>query len=607
MQPTFIDPVPEPEVARARVPSWLSPGVEIEGRYRLLRPLGEGGVGAIWIGEQIGLGRRIAVKVLHAEIANDPSMLERFEREAKVLASLAHPHIVAINDYGVWQGTPYLVMELLEGRTLGELLSEGPLPVLRAIQIAQPLLRALSYAHARGVVHRDLKPANVFLQALPDHADHVKLLDFGFALAEDAGPSLTKTGMVVGTPWYMAPEATTGAVLDARADVYAVGVLVFEMILGRRPFEGEAIEVLRRKMTEEAPSMQAFPSRESVPPALVETVARALARDPDVRWPSANELALALATISAELAPPVVSRPPPAPVAGRDERATIREDAPPAGLRETRQERGKGAVAPAREAGGRPAIGPRLIAALVVLALGAGLVVWWNGGRGAEETVVGGGTDRGDGAPLEPRSPSPQPSPALAGPEDPRSGSAPPEVSPPPSTVAVPSPSPSPETTAVTTDEPAPSTAAATVTLVDPWSHDVPPALARLRRLVDRARPPERRDLREISEYAHAHHADARPVLLLGHAFARMHWMAESLERYDRALGMSPDARADPNVLPDLVLLATAESTAREAAALITATYGAEALPAIDAALGARDLDDEDRARLVALRARLDG
>ncbi len=465
------------------------------------------------------------------------------------------------------------------------------------------------------MVHRDLKPANVFLQALPDHADHVKLLDFGFALAEDGGPSLTTTGMVVGTLWYMAPEATTGAVLDARADVYAVGVLLFEMILGRRPFEGEAIEVLRRKMTEEAPSMRTLPSKENVPAALVETVARALAREPEARWPSANELALSLVAISAEIAPPRgVST---AARAG-DEPERARDD--PRGRaagRPARRGRSEGrgtptpVAAPANEAGGRRAIGPRLIAALVVLALGAGLVVWWNGGRGSEGTGEGGGTDRGEGVPLEARSPSPQPSPALAGEGDPRSGSALQEVSPPPSTETAPPPETETETQTetetATTTEPAPSTVATTPTLVDPWSHDVPPALARLRRLVDRTRPPERRDLREISEYAHAHHADPRPVLLLGHAFARMHWMAESLERYDRALGMSPDARADPNVLPDLVLLATAESTTREAAALITATFGAEALPTVDAALAARDLDDEDRARLVALRARLDG
>jgi hypothetical protein len=174
--------------------------------------------------------------------------------------------------------------------------------------------------------------------------------------------------------------------------------------------------------------------------------------------------------------------------------------------------------------------------------------------------------------------------------------------------LAIEAPPPPTETEAeiVAEPPPPPSTAApAAVASTNPWSHDVPPELERLRRRVHGRRTPTRRDLPALSTYAHDHHSDARPVLLLGHAFARMHWMSEALERYERALSMSPEARGDPDVLPDLVLVASAESTQRAASDLIASTYGADALPAVDAALADAETTPDARERLTTLRARL--
>jgi serine/threonine-protein kinase len=568
VHPTLIDPVPG-----VGVPGWLAPSVVIDERYRIVGPLGQGGVGAVWIAEHLGLGRRVAIKVLHGDLQGDVLARKRFDREAQTLAALVHPHIVAVNDYGVWSGTPYLVMELLAGRTLGELLAaSGPLPAERAVAITQQLLRALAYAHGRSVIHRDLKPANVFLQALPDQEDHVKLLDFGFARLEGPHRSqITADGFVVGTPWYMAPEVATGAELDARADVYAVGVLLFEMLTARRPFEGEALEVIRARMNEDAPTMRRARPDLTISAGLDDIVARALARRPDDRWSTATAFARALEGVRATIAVPA-----PAPVAPpnrpRDELPSSTE--PPIARSRSRVR--------------------WLLTRLGIVAAIALAIQLWDTTRAPEPEVDRIVPTSVVAAPIEPPAPPPssivvaEPLPTVIEPAIVEPAIVEPAiVEPPPPTEVAPT-------------EPPPSVAPAS-----PWSHDVPPDLAALRRLVDRPRTPTRHDLHTLSTYAHAHHADPRPVLLLGHAFARMHWMSECLERYQRALSMSPESRADPEVIEDLVLVATAESTARDAADLIVSTYGTEALPAIDAALAAPATSDDAHARLIALRDRL--
>ena len=204
-------------------------GRKLDGRYEVLGRLGEGGVGVVYRARQVHLGREVAIKVLHQDAAAIPEWRRRFEREAQALSALAHPNVVPVTDSGIDSGVPFLVMELLQGKTLADLLKEGPLPLWRALDIARQLLRGLAFAHGKGIVHRDLKPANVFLQELPDQADHVRLLDFGmvkFLEKADSGPmadTLTRVGVVFGTPAYMSPEQAKGGPADARTDVYAAG------------------------------------------------------------------------------------------------------------------------------------------------------------------------------------------------------------------------------------------------------------------------------------------------------------------------------------------------------------------------------------------------
>ena len=197
-------------------------GRKLDGRYEMLGRLGEGGVGVVYRARQVHLGREVAIKVLHKDAAAIPEWRRRFEREAQALSALAHPNVVPVTDSGIDNGVPFLVMELLQGKTLADLLKEGPLPLWRALDIARQLLRGLAFAHGKGIVHRDLKPANVFLQELPDQADHVRLLDFGmvkFLEKADSGPmadTLTRAGVVFGTPAYLSPEQAKGGPADAQ-------------------------------------------------------------------------------------------------------------------------------------------------------------------------------------------------------------------------------------------------------------------------------------------------------------------------------------------------------------------------------------------------------
>ncbi|HXU05192.1 MAG TPA: serine/threonine-protein kinase, partial [Polyangia bacterium] len=164
-------------------------GRTLDGRYEVTGRLGEGGVGVVYRARQVHLRREVAIKVLHKDAAAIPEWRRRFEREARALSALAHPNVVSVTDSGIDNGVPFLVMELLQGKTLADLLKEGPLPLWRALDIGRQLLRGLAFAHSKAIVHRDLKPANVFLQALPDQADHVRLLDFGMAKFLDGSSS----------------------------------------------------------------------------------------------------------------------------------------------------------------------------------------------------------------------------------------------------------------------------------------------------------------------------------------------------------------------------------------------------------------------------------
>ena len=215
----------------------LHAGQWVGERFRIIRLLGEGGMGAVYEAEQVGLDRHVALKVMHPHIASAPGFAERFQREAQVLARLRHPGSVEVYDYGLDQGLLFLAMEQVSGETLETLVQrEGPLDAARAVGLVVQVLEVLEAAHALGIVHRDLKPANLFLEPHPQ-GERVKVLDFGLAALE--GPEnarLTQEGMAVGTPGFMSPEQMRGLPLDGRSDLYAVGCVLYELLAGVAPF-----------------------------------------------------------------------------------------------------------------------------------------------------------------------------------------------------------------------------------------------------------------------------------------------------------------------------------------------------------------------------------
>jgi eukaryotic-like serine/threonine-protein kinase len=270
------------------VPAASRVGEVIDGRYRLKAPLGAGAMGAVYDAEHVDIGRRLAIKILHPQYSRNADLVARFRREARAASTIGDPHIVDVTDFGSTRdGCAYFVMERLEGHDLKELLiREHTMSVPRAVNIAIQVCHAVNAAHERGIIHRDLKPENIYLVTRESTPDFVKILDFGIAksatLESADGRSLTQPGIAMGTPVYMAPEQATGMAVDARIDIYAVGTILYEMLTGVPPIDGDdVLEVLTRKATEDPspPSML----NAAVPAYLDEVVMRALARDPAQR------------------------------------------------------------------------------------------------------------------------------------------------------------------------------------------------------------------------------------------------------------------------------------------------------------------------------------
>jgi serine/threonine-protein kinase len=271
-------------------------GDVVEGRYRIIKTLGEGGMGTVFLAEHALIKRRVAIKVLHPELATDANVIERFMNEARAAGTLGHPNIVESTDMGFTTNhVPYIVFEYLEGSLLtDEIYRVGGLPVRRAVRIAQQIASALQAAHNAGIVHRDLKSDNIFLTDKDDAIDHVKVLDFGISRFLETDDEQTRRGMVMGTPEFMAPEQITAPdSVDRRADIYALGVILYEMLTARRPFSNDEDPraLLHRIVHNEPPPMQ----RPEVPHALCEMILnRQLAKDPSDRFQSMNDVEAAL-------------------------------------------------------------------------------------------------------------------------------------------------------------------------------------------------------------------------------------------------------------------------------------------------------------------------
>jgi Tol biopolymer transport system component len=282
----------------------LAPGVRL-GAYEVVALLGAGGMGEVYRARDSRLGRDVAIKVIPANFSADTDRLQRFEQEARAAAALNHPNILAVHDVGTHEGTPFIVSELLEGETLRERLSSGPLPVRKAIELGIQIAQALAAAHDKGIVHRDLKPENIFV----NKDGRAKILDFGLAkLTQSDGamvatsnlpttPVQTQRGLVLGTLGYMAPEQVRGLAADHRADIFACGAVLYEMLSGRRAFHGETTaDTMSAILKEDPPDLPV--AERHIPPALSRIIDRCLEKNPSKRFGTAGDLAFALEALS---------------------------------------------------------------------------------------------------------------------------------------------------------------------------------------------------------------------------------------------------------------------------------------------------------------------
>jgi len=550
-------------------------GRTLSGRYDVLARLGVGGVGVVYQGRQVQLDRLVAIKVLQQSAAASPEWRRRFEREARVLSALAHPNIVPIADFGIDGDVPYLVMELLQGKTLADLINEGPVSPARAIDIVGQTLRGLAFAHGQGIAHRDLKPANIFLQTLPDHADHVRLLDFGMAKfleganAPSPAENLSLAGVVFGTPSYMAPEQAKAERVDARADIYAAGVILFELLAGRPPYVADTPKgVMEAHVSAPVPSLAAVRPDLSIAGLVQAVINRAMAKKPADRYPKAMWMLSALeafdggsraAATSAQLAPtPTLKDLPPV-------RSARRAPEPPTLENLPRVPSERGARAP-RSHPWRTAIALAVLAAAVTTG-----VTFLRRHRGPLVESA---------KPVAAKSPAP----------DPQATPTPPAHAP-----AAPGP---PAAAAATQTQTKPASAVAPGQRArDPWQEAVPEVLKPIRDRLERGARLDEGALGPAYAFARQNPGDPRPWLMIAHAYAQLGWMSDSVERYQRANRADPTCRGDPQMLEDLLKAVTHRVAGRNAARAVRDIYGAEALPALEKAIarGAGDRDGEDR------------
>src|ERR1041385_6322413 len=274
-------------------------GSVLSGRYRIDALVDQGAMGRVYAAEHVLMKKRVAIKVLHTELGSVPEVGARFEREAMAAANIGNEHVAAATDFGkLDDGSVFLVLEYVEGKNLRDEIAEGPIPLVRALHIARQIAYALQSAHALDIVHRDLKPENVMLIEKAGDLDFVKVLDFGIAKVpvgkpdETRAPSsrpITKTGMIFGTPEYMPPEQALGQNVDARADLYSLGVILYEMLAGTRPFDAlPQVGILGQQLSAPAPPVSSRAPGVTLPPAVERLVSKLLERDAGNRYQSAQ-------------------------------------------------------------------------------------------------------------------------------------------------------------------------------------------------------------------------------------------------------------------------------------------------------------------------------
>ncbi|HEY7455702.1 MAG TPA: PASTA domain-containing protein [Solirubrobacterales bacterium] len=302
------------------MPPEVGEGSTIDGRYRLLRRIGSGGMADVWLAEDSHLQRRVALKILHGRFAQDREFVERFRREAEAAAGLSHPNIVAVFDRGDVEGTYYIAMQLLEGRSLKELIDQGLTPE-QSVSLIRQVLEAAGFAHRHGVVHRDLKPQNVIV----DDEGKATVTDFGIARA--GASEITQAGSVMGTPHYLSPEQAQGQEVTAVSDLYSIGVMLYEALAGRVPFEADSAVAIAMKQVSHTPQRPSSIDP-AVTVALDAVVMRALEKDPGQRFQSAEAFIAALDAAGRDPGGPggtAAFAPLPSPVLGPEEEAAERE------------------------------------------------------------------------------------------------------------------------------------------------------------------------------------------------------------------------------------------------------------------------------------------
>ena len=266
----------------------LESGTIVDGRYAIKRRVGAGGMAEVYCAEDLQLGRKVALKVLYGRFAEDEEFLERFRREASSAAGLQHQNVVSVYDRGEFDDTAYIAMEFVDGQTLKTIVTqEGPLEPARAIEITTQILRAARFAHKRGIIHRDFKPHNVIVDA----EDRAKVTDFGIARA--GASDMTQTGSIMGTAQYLSPEQAQGLPVSAQSDLYSIGILLFELLTGRVPFEGDSAVAIALKQVSETPPQPSV-LNPVVTPELERVVLKALEKEPARRFGDADEFAAAL-------------------------------------------------------------------------------------------------------------------------------------------------------------------------------------------------------------------------------------------------------------------------------------------------------------------------
>jgi serine/threonine-protein kinase len=384
----------------------LKPGELVEGKYRIVRLIGEGGMGAVYEGENVRINRRVAIKVLHAAFAGNADVVKRFEREAQAAGRIGNDHILEVLDLGdLPNGDFFMVMEFLEGEELGKRIkARGRMTPRELAPIARQALTGLAAAHAAGIIHRDLKPDNIFLlREKAGTTDFVKIIDFGISKFQPLNNEMkmTQTGAVMGTPYYMSPEQAHGsAEVDARSDLYAFGVILYESVTGSVPFDASTFNQLLFKivLSEPAPVLQLAPELD---PAFATLIEKAMARDTGQRFQSAREFAAAVAAW--EQHGTGVAVPPRAPAASLPEIT----GAGGAGLAASQSAPGTPVFAAGVQTSGnwaasQASVPIRRSKAPLFVALGLGAAVVIGGGAFAASRLGGPATERASGAPALP-------------------------------------------------------------------------------------------------------------------------------------------------------------------------------------------------------------